>query len=191
MMLGYGACIKSNYIRNKPPNNTKTIIYSTIKSQHVREFFERKKIITIDFTLRMRWFDSEIKIDRKILENTKEISLTPLALSMIWIPDLHIRNRSSFQVGDEWRSMVNARIMPLDETIQAESNKGVETAGVELTYDIKTSVYCPFDYSYYPIDIQSCTVGFGSRARETNYRLYDRNQIFHNISNYKQGKFNV
>ena len=25
VMLGHGACIKSNYIRNKPPNNTKTI----------------------------------------------------------------------------------------------------------------------------------------------------------------------
>ena len=156
-MLGYGACIKDNYIRNKPPNRTNTTIYSTIKSQHVREFFERKKIITIDFTLRMRWFDSEIMIDQKILENRKEISLTPLALSMIWVPDLHIRNRSSFQIGDEWRSMVNARIMPLDETIQFESNKGLETAGVELTYDIKTSVYCPFDYSYYPIDTQLCT----------------------------------
>ena len=189
-ILGRGVCIKTTYVRNKPPGNPITTVYGTIIRQHVREINEKKKTIVVEFTLKMRWLDPGIRKGEKII-NSNIISLSDSSLNKIWIPDLHIRNRSSFKIDKEWYSIVNAKIMSTDETNQIRPKEGEHATGVEVTYEIKTSVYCPFDFANYPMDTQTCMIGFGSRSPETQFKLYDRNKKYHNFSNYVETKFNI
>ena len=86
----------------------------------------------------------------RFMMNGKGISLSPNVLTKIWIPDLHIHNLSSIKFHDDWYSMTGARIMTSEETNQIDSDKRRMNTGIELRYDIKASVYCPFVYDYYP-----------------------------------------
>ena len=190
-LLGRGVCLSNTYNCYHAPGAKATIVHSTMKSQHVREIDSKKKTISVDFTLRMRWLDPRIETDKEKVQNGKGISLSPSAVDKIWTPDLHIQNRSSFQITNEWYSVANARIMSSYETNQIMSNEGEDGTGVELTYDVKVSVHCPFEYSYYPMDKQICMVGFGSRNSETHFVLYDRNKRYHNTSHYKESKFHI
>ena len=190
-LLGKGVCIGSTYDTYKPPGDQVTTVYSTIETQRVREVNAKKKTISVDFTLRMRWLDQRIKIDGERMQNRKGISLSHNAVNKIWTPDVHIRNRSSFKIHDEWYSTVNARIMTWDETNQINSKKDEQSTGVELTYEIKASVYCRFDYSKYPMDKQRCMIRLGSRSLDTEFKLYDREERFHRTSNYREVNFNI
>ena len=191
ILLGKGVCIGSTYNIHKPPGDQVTTVFSTIESQRVREVNAKRKTISVDFTLRMRWLDQRIGIDKIRMHNGRGIGLSPNALNKIWTPDVHIQNRASFKIHDEWYSMVNARIMTLDETNQIKSTKDEIATGVELTYEIKDSVHCEFDYSNYPMDKQTCRLGLGSRSSDTKFKLYDRDRRFHNTCNYKEVNFNI
>ena len=50
---------------------------------------------------------------------------------------------------------------------------------VEMKYEIKTSIFCNFDYSEYPMDEQDCNVTIGSGSNEAIFVLDDQNNAYH------------
>ena len=110
---------------------------------------------------------------------------------MIWTPDLHIRHRSSFKPNDEWYSMVNASSSSRENTDEFKDEGLNCLTGVELAYEVQTSVFCPFDYYNYPFDVQNCMVSFGSRSLDTTFMLYGRNKQYHLTSMYRAVNFDI
>ena len=110
-------CIEKTYKRYRVPQKGASRVFSSIEYQQVREVDAKRKTLSIDFTLTMRWLDSRIKRSRFSEENkNEEIFLGPNAIDQIWIPNFRIVNRTSFKPKDEWYSIVSAGILGEDET---------------------------------------------------------------------------
>ena len=111
-LLATGVCIGNDYQKDFPPDDGPTRIYTKIDTHEVRDVDARKKTLSIDFTITMRWLDSRIKANFTMEDDKKgEVLLGPTAFDKIWSPDLHILNRQSFKFKDEWASLITTRIL--------------------------------------------------------------------------------
>ena len=111
-LLAIGVCIKDGYKKYFPPEYGTTKVYSTINNPEIRQVDAKKKTISLDFTLKMRWLDARIKTNLSHGENkVGEITLGPKAIEEIWFPDLYILNRQSFKIKEEWAALITTRIL--------------------------------------------------------------------------------
>ena len=194
--LAKGACINLDYPGNLVPETGITKVYSTIEDKKVRSVDAREGTVSVDFTLTMRWLDPNIKT-RFSLEDKENggIVLSTTAIAEIWTPDMYILNRRSFQVRDEWASLKRSAILTTKEFNQLDgaNNTGnrISKTTVEVRYEIKSTVYCDFDHSAYPMDKQVCNLTFGSGSFGAIFVLYDPKNIYHRVDTYKSANFNM
>ena len=178
-LLAIGVCIMDDYEKDFPPEDGKTKVHSTIGTQVVRDVDAKKKTLSIDFTLTLRWMDKRIKKRiNQTDESQKKILFGPVAIEKIWYPDLHILNRVSFKSKEEWASLVTTSILSSQDInrLNGKDNTKYECSipTVEMKYEVKTTVYCPYwSYTIYPMDRQFCTVSFGSASENSIFSLYD------------------
>ena len=151
-----------------------------------------EKSLAIDFTLTMQWFDPRIKTDFSHGKSKDEgILISPNAVDKIWTPDLRIFNRTSFHVRDEWYSLTEAKVKPktANNFLASTDRDEEERLGtmVQITYEIKTSVFCAFHYSRYPMDTQTCDVAFGSGSLGSIFVLHKSHEDQHENQGYRLG----
>ena len=109
----------------------------------------------------MQWFDPNIKSrQRKVKDQNHEIVLSPSAVGKIWTPDLAIQDLTALKIKEEWISLLKARFLGLRDKKEVDSTP----PNIEVTYQIKSSVYCKFDHSKYPMDEQKCDITVGSSS---------------------------
>ena len=180
LLLARGACIFDDYQKHFPPEYGTTKVYSTIETQKVRDVDAKKKTLTIDFILTMRWLESRIKTNFARHGSTnREIILGPAAVETLWSPDLHILNRKSFQIKDEWATLITTRLLASKDIDRLEGmnsgNQKTVIPTVEMKYEVKTTVFCE-DWTYikYPMDSQTCDVKFGSSSASSIFKLFDK-----------------
>ena len=95
ILLEKGVCIGANYKKSFVPEEGRTIVYSTIEYQKVREVDAKKRTLTIDFVLNMIWLDPNIRVNFSTGNIDKGgIILSQGAVEKIWTPDLYIINRA-------------------------------------------------------------------------------------------------
>ena len=196
-ILNIGVCILDNYQKFVPPLVGTTKVYNTIETQKVRGINAKKKTLTIDFTLTMRWMDSRIKTNLlKNDQNHGKILLDPEAIKKIWTPDLYIWNRQSFKAKEEWASLVTASILTakdihhLDGKNDTEYDRSIPT--VEMKYEIKTTVFCEnWHYTNYPMDEQACDVTFGSASGNSIFSLQNEIDLQGRPKYYTAINFNI
>ena len=189
ILLEKGVCIGKTYRKDFAPEKEATKLYATIEYQKVRNVDAKKQTLFVDIVMTLRWFDPNIKT--KFSPEDKEnggITLSLRTIDKIWIPDMYIWNRTSIQSKEQWASLINAKIVETNYTngLQNEideTKRGITL--VEMKYEIKTTVFCKFEYSNYPIDEQICNVSIGSSSYEAIFVLHDENGIYHSGSNYK------
>ena len=196
-MLAKGVCVDNDYRRLFVPEKGITKVFSTIEYQKVRTVNAKEGTISIDFTLTMRWLDPNIKTNfSKQDELNGGIVLSSDAIQLIWTPDVYILNRTRFVNQDEWASLRSSTILTStefkDKLGQEESDENNEhKTGVEIKYEIKSTVYCEFDLSAYPMDTQLCNVSFGSGSLGAIFSLYDPNQLYHSDDTYEAANFEM
>ena len=196
-LLATGVCILNDYEKDFPPDDGTKKIYSTIEAHEVRGVDAKKKTLSIDFTLTMRWLDSRIKTNFYHLTNKVDgILLGPKAVDQIWYPDLEVLNRQAFKIKEEWASLITTRILTekhineLDGMNDTEYQLSIPT--VEMKYDVKTTVYCKkWIYSNYPMDNQTCDVAFGSLSGSSVFTLYKTPGNDVTPHTYKAADFNI
>ena len=137
----------------------------------------------------MKWWDPSIKTKTKKDEKqTGEIILSPSSVGKIWIPDLAIEDLTDLKFKDEWISLVKSRFLVPADTMQSKDNNSTP-ANIEVTYQIKSSVYCTFDHSKYPMDEQKCNVTLGSSSFGAIFVLdnndEDETDFGHMVSNFR------
>ena len=115
-LLAQGVCIDDDYEKYLPPSDGSKKVYSTIETHRVRDVDAKKKTLSIDFILTMRWLDSRIKANFTKYDNKSgEVILGPAAVEKIWSPGVYVFNRQSFKVKEEWASLITARILTTKE----------------------------------------------------------------------------
>ena len=193
ILLETGVCIENTYRKEFVPRKGVTRVHSTIEYQKVRDVDAKKKTISMDFTLTMQWLDRRIKAH--LLNKESGIVLGPNSVDHIWTPDVRILNRTSFKSKNELFSLVGAKVLTKNETKKLVSSNIFKTSklptGLQIRYDVKTSVFCPFDYTNYPMDEQTCHVGFGSGSLGAIFTLHDNPKKFHKSTKYKAENFDM
>ena len=114
ILLETGVCIENTYRKEFVPRKGVTRVHSTIEYQKVRDVDAKKKTISMDFTLTMRWLDKRIKAHLR--NNESGIVLGPNSVNHIWTPDVRILNRTSFKSKNELFSLVGAKVLTRNET---------------------------------------------------------------------------
>ena len=188
-LLEKGVCIGKNYRKDFAPEKEATKVFTTIEYQKVRNVDAKKQTLFVDIVMTLRWFDPNVKT--KFSPEDREnggITLSLRTIDNIWIPDMYIWNRTSIQSKQQWASLINAKIVSINNTNglhnEIDETKNCKTM-VEMKYEIKTTVFCQFEYSNYPMDEQICNISIGSSSNEAIFVLHDDNGIYHSSSNYK------
>ena len=146
-LLAKGVCVGKGYRKHFVPERGITKVHCTIEEQKLRAVDAKKKTISIDFTLTMRWLDPHIRTNEDYLEN-EDIVLSAKALEMIWTPDMHIWDRDR-SIDNEWKSMISSMILSTNKRNQLDvckdTNNHHAKTGIEMKYEISTTVFCQFE----------------------------------------------
>ena len=196
-LLSTRVCINDDYQKQFPPQDGTKKVYCTIETHEVRDVDARKKTLSIDFTITMRWLDSRIKVKFTNEEKERgEVLLGPTAIDKIWSPDLHILNRQSFKFKEEWASLVTTRILTTKTVnhLDGKNKNAYELSipTVEMKYEVKTAIYCKdWSYAHYPMDHQKCNVSIGSASASSVFTMYNESDNYSCLSNYTAVNFNI
>ena len=195
-LLERGVCIGTNYRKYLAPEQGRTRIHSTIEYQTVRNVDAKDQTLSFDLTLTLRWLDPNIQTHFTEADNEhQEIILSPEATQKIWTPDMFIWNRTSVTSTSLWASLVHGKILTSKEINEEEAEKGeVESplkTTVEMKYVIKTTIYCSFEYTNYPMDTQNCSVKIGSSSFGAIFTLFDKENIYHTPKTYASSGLNI
>ena len=189
-LLAEGACISARTQKHLVPDPGRTVVSCRFEHVKVRTVDSRGQTMLIDLTLTMKWFDPNINYKKFEGKNKKdEIILSPTSINEMWIPDLMIRNLTSFKFEEEWKYR-NSKVLIHDDSNQLEG-RSLDHANVEITYEIKARVYCDFDHSKYPLDKQSCNLTLGSSSFGAIFILEYNDDIVSGNSTYVASNFHV
>ena len=189
-LLEEGVCIDTSYRKISVPEKGTTKVYTTIEYQKVRDVNDKKQTLFVDMILTLQWFDPNIKTKFSEEDDRNDgITLSSDAVQKIWTPDLYIWNRTSVKERQEWASLVKARVLKSHATYDINNakqhNQTISKTLVEMKYEIKTEVFCKFDYAKYPMDEQCCNVTISSGSNEAIFVLNVKNNAHHSSSRYK------
>ena len=182
-LLEKGICIDGNYQKNFAPEKKKTKVFCTVEYQKVREVDAKKQTVSIDLILTLKWHDPNIRTN--FVSNNIEyegVALRQEATEKIWTPDLYIWNSTKLKSKEEWASLKESRIFSPDMIIENDSNHSKTI--VEMEYEIKTTVYCNFQFSLFPMDEQNCSITAGSGSKKAIFVLNDVAQNYHSPVTY-------
>lgn len=148
----------------------------------VRNVDSRQQTMSIDMKLSMKWLDPRIKYnlaqiskDSGNLKESRDIFLSPSAVKKIWTPDLVIHNITSLKIRSEWISTISSKVLVSRELSNNYDNDSYN-ANIEVMHQIKSTVYCNFDHTKYPMDRQHCKVTLGSNSFGAIFVLEEPNE---------------
>ena len=176
-LLAKGVCVSDRTQKHLVPDPGKTKVISKFEHEQVRYVNSRRQKMSLDLTLTMKWWDPNIKYNKaKDQTNQTEIILSPSAINKIWTPDLAIKNLTSLKIKDEWISLRTSKVLLSDEANQHDAVHN-HPANVEITYEIKASIFCQFDHKKYPMDEQHCNLTIGSSSFGSIFMLDQDNDL--------------
>ena len=189
-LLEEGVCIDSNYRKISVPEKGTTKVHTTIEYQKVRDVNDKKQTLFVDMVLTLQWFDPNIKTKFSVEDEKNDgITLSSDAIQKIWTPDLYIWNRTTVKERKEWASLIKARVLTSHATYDINNARQHNSTNsktlVEMKYEIKTEVFCKFDYAKYPMDEQRCNVTISSGSNEAIFVLNANDNTHHSSSHYK------
>ena len=171
------------------PNFGNTKVICSFLNQKVRSVDSRRQIMSIDMELSMKWWDPRVKSDLHANQNLTELSdifLSPSAVQKIWTPDIVIKDITALKINYEWISMISAKVL-----VPKNLNATEDMPNIQVMYHIKSSVYCNFDHSRYPMDRQICNVTLGSNSFGAIFELEETDDAHRNDMIYSTSNFDV
>ena len=177
-LLERGACLEEGYQPWLIPEKGVTMVYSAIEKVFLREIIVG---VRLEYTLTLSWIDTRIKTNFSTGEgprnNETSMALQVNVLNGIWRPDLYIFNRSAFLDPYGTRSTISLKLYSLNmyNKLHGTNIKEIHSNNystiVEYKSEIRSWVFCNFDYSRYPMDTHECTLRLGSRGSSAAFVL--------------------
>ena len=97
---------------------------------------------------------------------------------------MHIWNRAS-SFDNDWMSMISSKILSTEESTRLDRRNDSKIhhykTGIEMRYEIKTTVFCKFDHSKYPMDDQTCDIRYGSGSSSAIFVLSSEQKDSQNL----------
>ena len=197
VLLQKGVCKGTNYQKYIAPEagQETTIVHSTIEYQTVRNVDAKDQTMSFDLVLTLWWLDPGIRTNFTTKDRKKGgIILSPDATNLIWTPDLFIWDRTAV-TSNHMQVLIKCQILSLDAKSEKLSEDGKEdyqlATMVEMKYVIKTTIYCKFEYSKYPMDSQYCNVRMGSSSSGAIFKLFDIDKKYHTTQEYRSVGLNI
>ena len=190
-LLAEGACISGRTKKHLVPDPGRTRVRCRFEHEKVRRVDSRGQTILIDLTVTMQWWDPNVLYKgSEDTKNESEIILSPSSINEIWTPDLMIKNLTSFKFEDEWIKLISSKVL-VDDGYIIQTAQGSFKTNVEITYEIKASIYCNFDHTKYPFDKQNCKLTIGSSSFGAIFVLDHYDQISNMNSTYTASNFHI
>ena len=150
-LLADGACLSQDSKKHLAPNFGSTKVICNFLHHKIRNVDSRQQTMSIDMKLSLRWFDPNVKHNHAInQQKSGDIFLSPIAVEKIWTPDLVIQDLTALKIRSEWISMISAKVL-VSNDLSNLRDQDATSANIEVTYQIKSSVYCSFDLSTCPL----------------------------------------
>ena len=185
-LLEKGACIPYHYRPDVIPDKGTTIIMTTILEENIREVDNKRKFIAVDLKLKLQWIDERIKTN--FSEEDKKNGGIGLDLiyqiNKIWKPLMYFHNITDW---NSHQDSYNILGLSLDAAHAIDTNKTV----VEYIFETKATIYCGFEFDTYPMDIQTCSLRFGSKSSSLDLELFDPSNSAHKSKEYEAADFGI
>ena len=190
-LLADEACLSQDSKKHLAPNFGRTKVIGNFLHHKVRNVDSRQQTMSIDMKLSLRWFDPNVKHNQAINQlESRDIFLSPIAVEKIWTPDLVIQDLTALKIRSEWISMISAKVLVPNDLSNLRDQDST-SPNIEVTYQIKSSVYCSFDHSKYPMDKQECNVTIGSNSYGAIFVLDDTDENNENAMIYSTSNFDI
>ena len=183
--LEAGACIPYGYRQQTIPDKHTTKIFTTILNENVREVDDKKEAMTVDLVINMQWVDERIRTNFSSGDvEDGGIGLDLRVIDRIWRPYMYFRNLTDYKGHSDSYNILSLKLL---------SNSTLNTTETVVCYTLETkaTVYCDFDFTEYPTDIQLCRVRFGSKSPGLDLLLHDPQDSHHLQKNYEAASFDI
>ena len=190
-LLENGVCIEESYQNFFAPTKGKTEVHCEIEYQKVRKADAKEQTVSIDLLVNLKWHDPNI-LTKFTTEDEKNegVVLRKEATEKIWTPDLYIWNSTTLKTKEEWASLKRSQIFSIRD-FNDQGSAYTKTI-VEMKYEIKTTVYCDFQFVQYPMDVQNCSIKIGSGSGGAIFLLKDEvDKDLHLSTSYKAVGLNM
>ena len=187
IMLSKEACINPEYQRYVPPKDIVTV-YNRIHQHKIVNIQEKENKITLDIEMEQSWEDPRIFINFQYLFEDKgnirlewDKVLDSKEHPIIWNPwyhDLHIRDVASLKShhGGMEYSLTSISLM-----YQHTETRNI--TGIRMTMDFLVTIYCHFEYLYYPFDTERCAFRLiTSPYKALKMKLFSPSKLYHHQS---------
>ena len=199
--------LPTNYNPGEMPS-IPTEVLTRFEVNNIREINDKKMTVTIEFYQEMTWIDNRIQTNfpDSVLK-IGGIPLTNKQLKQIWTPPLWIQNLFAFElrsifdptIGLYIHRKTKCQIIECCSTLEKE-NDTLYTA-VTFNFEARATIYCNFDFTWYPLDTQDCkfimssaypipnvvifrlaSAEFGTTFNNSNTEDFKLDLIFNNIT---------
>lgn len=146
------------------------------------------------------WTDAGIRTNFSTAAGANEtyIPLQTSIINKIWKPDLYVFNRSALLDPYGTRSTISLKLYSLGiynnlhKIAIDEEHAQNDSTLVEYKSEVRSRVYCNFDYSIYPMDTHTCTLSLGSRSSSATFVLQKEiSASYAKIPSYKAAGFEI
>ena len=162
-----------------------SLVLTKINWEQLRNVNDKKRTVTLDISTTKFWTDRrlktyKLKIDDGLYgknsnrKDKREVGLSPEDAEKIWTPDVHVYNISDYRSFMSSIEIVSMKVLKTDASF-----KGLCLPGPLIQYKVQAKVtfYCNLDYTYYPKDMSTCRLRFGSTRSDLGYVLYDKKKL--------------
>ncbi|XP_071450142.1 glycine receptor subunit alpha-4-like [Hetaerina americana] len=142
--------IPTDYSIHDPPpliNGKPVPVKFSVSIKNIPDINELKQMLSIEMNLRIYWQDTRLTHATDLLfqrsrTNHSYLSLNPVALSNIWVPDIYT---------DYAKSVSSQRILSPPISLRIYPN-----ATIRYSARIMMEMACPMEFRMYPADSQRC-----------------------------------
>ena len=182
-----GVCIPEEYDSNETPNNDyPTKVFMSMSHQKLLRVDERDNTFTVDLKVSSIWADDRIKTKLKETDSFIELPIDQ-QLPKIWLPmTIHTANLKEL-------TYINDPYMFTDFRFLRDKRISSTSAVINFTVEIRSTLYCDFDFRRFPFDTQTCECQYVSmNPKKLELMLLDlTNHSLHSTKNYEAAGFDV
>ena len=182
-----GVCLLLGYDINQRPNPRDiTKVYISYNHQSILEVDETEKTFEIEIKASLMWEDKQVKTTFE--EGTMYAKIIPgIEPPRVWVPmnDFTIDRMKK-------RTLVRDPFMYSELRVLRNSVISPNTTVLNLTIENIVTVFCKFNFAYFPFDTQNCIFRTSSRDPETVQGiLHDPTNTLHSPKKYEAAGFDV
>ena len=184
----YGLCLKNGYQDKEPPNRTTNEIYFSLKRIQFLEIREKEKYIDMSIEIIDTWEDHRISFRNQYTRN-----IGPPDITINWY-DKAVENQNIWYPDGMRMKTVSQEVLthsPFSHLRFRNSDTKPITMFVSRVREIRTSFYCEFHSSKFPLDFTNCTFRLSNEDARGLQLHFDSVMKHNGTETFEKDGFNI